>query len=327
TALPGVVHVRVTQSARSVSSQVPPELRGTPWEDMFRGQGGGAPRAGSGSGFILSPDGYILTNNHVVEGANRVNVVLADKREFEARVIGRDPNTDVAVVKIDGDGPFPTAVLGTANGLRVGEQAIAIGCPVELAGGPSVTVGIISALHRSVPRATGGMLFDLVQTDTRVPAGWPGGALLDSSGSVVGITTSVGAAGTTGTGAEGGGFGFAVPIDTARAVADQLITTGRVTTVWLGVKGGDLDGVTATALDLTGGVLVGEVMVGSPAAGVGVSPLDTIVGLDGVAVTSMSQLVIALRQHQPGDTVCLDIVRDHQRMSMAVVLTERPTQA
>ena len=237
-------------------------------------------------------------------------------------MIGTDPDTDIAVIKIDGDGPFPTAVLGTTVGLRVGEQAVAIGCPIELVGGPSVTVGVISALHRSVPRGDGGMLFDLVQTDARVPTGWPGGALLDSSGSVIGITTSVG---TTTTGA--GGFGFAIPIDLARFVADQLIATGRVTGVWLGVKGGDLDAATAAALDLTGGAVVSEVMDGSPADRVGLAPLDTIVALDGVAVTSMAQLVVALRPRQPGDVVQLDVVRDHQRMAMVVVLTERPAPA
>ena len=236
-----------------------------------------------GSGVVFRSDGHLLTSASVVGSAGVFRVRLDSGRDLPGHIVGRDPETDIAVVKIDGQGPFPTAILGTANALRVGEQAIAIGCPLELTGGPSVTVGIISALHRSVPRGVGGgMLFDLVQTDARVPPGWPGGALLDSSGSVVGIMTSVGTTGTAGTGT--GGFGFAVPIDLARAVADELITTGRVTHVWLGVKGGDLDGVTAAALDLTGGAVVGEVMLGSPAAGVGLSPLDTIVGLDGVAV-------------------------------------------
>jgi S1-C subfamily serine protease len=276
-----------------------------------------------GSGVIFRSDGHMLTSASVVGTASRVRVRLDSGRELPGRVVGSDPATDIAVVKIDGDGPFPTAVLGTTVGLQVGEQAIAIGCPSELVGGPSVTVGVISALHRAVTRGEGGMLFDLIQTDARVPTGWPGGALLDSSGSVVGITTSVG----TGTGGGAGGFGFAVPIDLARSVADQLIATGRVTIVWLGVKGGDLDGATAAALDLTGGAVVGEVMDGSPADAVGLAPLDTIVALDGVPVASMAQLVVALRQHRPGDAVHLDVMRDHERMAMVVVLTERPTPA
>jgi len=275
-----------------------------------------------GSGVIFRSDGHLLTSAAVVGTASSVRVRLDSGRELPGHVVGVDPDTDIAVIKIDGDGPFPTAVMGTARDLRIGQQAIAIGCPVEVMGGPSVAVGVISALHRSVPRGSGSMLLDMVQTDARVPSGWPGGALLDSSGSVIGIAT---AAGSTGPGTVGSGF--ATPIDLARAVADQLIADGRVTTVWLGVKGGDLDGGTAAALDLTGGAVVGEVMGGSPAERIGLAPLDTIVGLDGAAVSSMSQLVVALRQHHPGDVVRLDIVRDHQRMSMVVALTERPTKA
>ena len=139
---------------------------------------------------------------------------------------------------------------------------------------------------------------------------------------MIGITTSVGTATTL-----SGGFGFAIPIDLAHSVADQLIATGRVTGVWLGVTGGDLDLALASTLDLTGGVIVSEVMDGSPAARGGLAPLDTIVSLDGVPITSMGGLVVALRTHQPGDRVALDVMRDHQRLSMAVVLTERPAPA
>ena len=275
-----------------------------------------------GSGVIFRSDGHLLTSASIIGGATSVRVRLDSGRELTGHVVGTDADTDVAVIKVDGDGPFPTAVMGTTQGLRVGEQAIAIGCPIELVGGPSVTVGVISALHRSVQRGSGGMLFDLIQTDARVPTGWPGGALLDSAGSVIGITTTVG---TSSSGA--GGFGFAIPIDLAHSVASQLVADGHVTGVWLGVKGGDLDPATAVALDLTGGAVVGEVMAGSPAAEVGVAPLDAIVALDGVPVTSMGQLVVALRQHHPGDTVHLDVMRDHQRLSLAVVLSERPAPA
>jgi S1-C subfamily serine protease len=276
-----------------------------------------------GSGVIYRSDGYMLTSAAVVGSAVSVRVTLDNGRELTGRVVGAHAETDVAVVKIEGEGPFPTVVLGSALDLRVGQQAIAIGCPLEMAGAPSVTVGIISALHRSVRRGAGGdKLFDLIQTDTRVPAGWPGGALLDSSGSVVGITTAVGS-----TPSALGGFGFAIPIDLARQVADQLLTSGRVTMVWLGVQGGDLDWVSASGLEVPGGALVGEVMSGSPADGAGLAPDDVILAMDGIPVTSMDQLVVALRQHRAGDSIRLDVMRDHERLSVTVVLTERPTPA
>lgn len=291
----------------------------------------------AGSGVIFRSDGHMLTSASVVGGATSVRVMLDSGREVGGRVVGSDPDTDTAVIKLEGDGPYPTAVLGTADDLMMGQQVVAIGWPVGLVGGPSVTVGVISALHRSVRRGPdGGMLFDLVQTDARVPTGWPGGALLDSSGSVIGITTSVGTNGT-GTGAspasatvavsDTGGFGFAVPIDLARAVAEQIITSGRVTGVWLGVQGTDLDWVSAARLSVAGGAMVGEVMSGSPAERAGLSTGDIIVGLDGTPVTSMGQLVAALRRRQAGHTVRVDIVRDQQPMSMVVVLVERPTPA
>ncbi|MEA2716981.1 MAG: hypothetical protein QOI99_1298 [Actinomycetota bacterium] len=288
--------------------------------------------AAAGSGVIFRSDGHLLTSASVVGEATTVQVTLDNGRQVSGRVVGTDRATDVAVVKIDGAGPFPTAVLGRASDLQVGQQAVAIGWPVGLMGGPSVTVGVVSALHRAVRRGDGGMLFDMVQTDARVPTGWPGGALLDSSGSVIGITTAVGTTTTdtvaaSATGTATGGFGFAVPIDLARSVADQLIANGRVTGVWLGVQGGDLDWVDASGLEVAGGAVVGEVKSASPAERAGLAAGDVIVGLDGQAVTSMGHLVVALRQHGPGDAVRLDVMRDQQRMSMTVVLVERPAPA
>ena len=282
-----------------------------------------------GSGVIFRSDGHLLTSASVVGDATSVRVVLDSGREVGGRVLGTDTDTDTAVVKLDGDGPYATAVLGTATDLRVGQVAVAIGWPSGLVGGPSVTVGVISALHRSVRRgADGGMLLDMVQTDARVPTGWPGGALLDVSGSVIGITTAVGATEASArTGNEMGGFGFAIPIDVARKVADQIIATGRPTRVWLGVQGKDLDWVNAADLEVPGGAEVVEVNTGSPGERAGLSPSDVIVAVDGVPVTSMAQLVVALRNHRPGDAVHVDIMRGAQKMSMVVVLVERPTPA
>ncbi|MBW3573110.1 MAG: trypsin-like peptidase domain-containing protein, partial [Gemmatimonadetes bacterium] len=223
-AMPGVVHVRVTQAARSVSAQVPPHLRGTPWEDMFRGQGGGAPRAGSGSGFIMTPDGYILTNNHVVEGADRVNVILADKREFEARVVGRDPNTDIAVVKVDARN-LPTVRLGDADALEVGDWVLALGYPLDL--GQTTTAGIVSAKGRSIGimgrSGAEAPLEHFIQTDAAINPGNSGGPLVDLQGRVIGINSAI--ASPTGFYS---GYGFAVPINLARRVAEDLMRDGRV---------------------------------------------------------------------------------------------------
>jgi S1-C subfamily serine protease len=276
--------------------------------------------AGSrGSGVIFRSDGEVLTNAHVVDGATAVTVVLSTGQELPGRVIGVDPDSDTAVVKIEG-GPFQVAELASTADLKVGEQAIAMGSPVGFAGGPSVTVGVVSALHRSVRPGNGaGVLMDMVQTDAPIAPGSSGGALIDGRGRVVGITTAV-AAGEIGT----DGFGFATPIEVARAAAQELIETGTVTRVWLGVEGTDLDGVSALELSLAGGARVDRVMADSPAELAGISPRDVIVGVDGRPVTSVGMLVVAVRVHRPGDVVSLDVVRDHQHRSMKATVAERP---
>jgi len=279
-----------------------------------------AGRDGSGSGVIFRSDGQLLTNAHVVDGATSVTVVLSSGRELPGRVVGSDPDTDTAVVKVDG-GPFPVAELGTAADLKVGQQAIAIGSPLGLSGGPSVTVGVVSALHRTVhTRNSTRVLADMVQTDAPIAPGSSGGALLDAGGRVIGITTAV-AVSDTGT----EGFGFATPVDVARAAADQIMATGRVTTVWLGVEGSDLDGPTAVDLNVGGGALVEKVKVDSPAEKAGLAARDVIVGMDGRPVMSLGMLVVAVHSHRPGDVVVLEVVRDHQRHGMTVTVAERPS--
>lgn len=275
-------------------------------------------RTGSGSGVLFRSDGHVLTNAHVVEGATSVVVVLSSGRELTARVVGSDPDSDTAVVKIDG-GPFPVADLGSTADLKVGQDAIAIGSPLGLTGGPSVTVGVISALHRSVRTRTGQSLMDMLQTDAPIAPGSSGGALLDAYGKVIGITTALA---MTDTGAEG--FGFAIPIDAARNAADQLITTGKVVTVWLGVEGSDLDGATAVDLNLDGGAMIEKVKADSPAERAGLAPRDVIVRVDNKPVTSMTMLVVAVRAHRPGDVFTVEIVRDKQHHGMTVTVAERP---
>jgi len=273
---------------------------------------------GSGSGVLFREDGHLLTNAHVVAGASAVTVALSSGRELAGRVVGTDPVTDTAVVKVDG-GPFPIAELGTAADLKVGQATVAIGSPLALVGGPSVTVGVVSALHRSLRTRTEQSLFDMIQTDTPIFPGSSGGALLDSKGRVIGITTAVL---LSESGAEG--LGFATPIDVARSIGDELIATGRATHAWMGIEGRDMDGATAHDLSLDGGVLVAATRPDGPAAAAGLTTQDVILSVNGKDVVTMGALVVSLRSQRPGDVVTVEVMRDRQRMTMRVTLAERP---
>jgi S1-C subfamily serine protease len=265
---------------------------------------------GSGSGVLLRSDGHVLTNQHVIDGADKITVVMADGREFSGKLLGGDPDTDIAVVKIDG-GNFASATLGSASNLKVGNQAIAIGSPLGLAGGPSLSVGVVSALGRQVESRDGPPLLDMIQTDAPIAPGSSGGALLDSGGNVIGITTAIA---VSDVGAEG--LGFATPIDIARDVAEQLITTGKVVHVWLGIEGEDATG--------NSGALVRRIRDGSPAAEAGVKERDVITSVEGKRVSSMSALVVALRTRKPGQVVTIELLRDGKPVQVKVTLVERP---
>ncbi|MFP5317413.1 MAG: S1C family serine protease [Acidimicrobiia bacterium] len=274
---------------------------------------------GSGSGVLFRPDGYVLTNAHVTRDATSVAVVLANGRELPGRVVGADPVTDVAVVKVDG-GALPVADMGSAAHLKVGQTAVAMGSPLALAGGPSVTVGVISALHRSVrTRDSTTSLYDMIQTDAPIAPGSSGGALLDGNGRVIGITTAIA---VSDVGLEG--LGFATPIDVASSVADELIATGKATHTWLGIDGSDLDGASAHDLNLDGGARVLSVRPESPAEAAGIEGRDIVLSLAGRPVSSMGALVVALRTQRPGATVNVEIMRDRQRLTKTVILVERP---
>jgi S1-C subfamily serine protease len=278
--------------------------------------------ASSGSAVLYRDDGHLLTNAHVVEGADAIEVSLADGSMHEASVVGTDQLTDIAVLRIAtaADGrPYPTAVLGTAVDLAVGQPVVAIGSPLGLAGGSSVTTGVVSALGREV-EAEGTSLLDMVQTDAAISPGSSGGALVDGTGAVIGITTAVG---VSEVGAEG--LGFAVPVDVARSVAEEIITTGRAVHVWLGVTGSDLDRRSAEELGVRGGARVEQVVDGSPADEAGVVPSDVVVAVEEEPVASMSALVIALRERDPGDEVALEVLRDGDRRQVTVALVERPS--
>lgn len=276
-------------------------------------------QSGSGSGVVFRDDGYVLTNAHVVRGAQAIDVVMADGSEHDGAVVGSDDLTDIAVVKMEGDQPFPVAVLGSAAALRVGQPTVAIGSPLGLVGGSSVTTGVVSALGRRVSGGDGPPLLDMIQTDAAIAPGSSGGALLDDTGSVIGITTAIA---VSEAGAEG--LGFATPIDIARSVAADIIATGRAVHVWLGVEGRDFDAASAKRAGVSGGAVVIDVVAGGPAQAGEVAVDDVIVSVGGEEVRSMSALVIVLRKRHPGDQIELGVLRGDRRTMLDVTLGTHP---
>ena len=258
----------------------------------------------SGSGVIFRSDGHILTNNHLVAGAGSISVLLSNGTTKPATLVGGDPETDVAVLSIDKTG-LAAAPLGSTASLRAGDVTIAIGSTVSLA--------VVSTLGNQVTQDKGPTLLDMIQTDGPMPASSTGGALVDSSGAVVGLATVV-----------PGSPGYAVPIDTAQDVAQQLIASGRVVHSWLGIEGGDVDPDTARKWGIDGGAIVNVVRAGSPAAQAGVAVKDVITSLDGVHVGSMNALRVALRSRRPGYTISFTYYRDGAVRQGQTTLQERP---
>jgi putative serine protease PepD len=279
----------------------------------------------SGSGIILRDDGYVVTSARIVERATRIWAVLSDGRQVSAKLRGSDPDTDIAVVKLDG-GPYPAAVLGSAADVKVGQLAVAIGSLVGEGGHPSVSLGVVSALGRTVERRSPhSALFGMIQTDAAVLPGFSGGALVDRTGAVIGVTTVVAPEGGMKKHADDlSALGLAIPIDTARSVANELIVTGEVAPAWLGVEGSDLDQATAGQLGVTGGALVSRVVEGSPADKAGIRPGDIIVSLDGTEVASMSTLVAVLRADQVGQKVQIRYLRDGRQGQKMATLAKQP---
>lgn len=299
----------VTSGVAAVAEQIAPAVARVEVPD---GDGGSR----SASGVVFRDDGYLLTSALVVGTAGEVAVVLAGD-VLAGEVVGADPETDVAVVRVDGAG-LPTAVLGTAAGLRVGQPVVAVGSPRGLRGGPSVTTGIVSGVQRRIDRDGGPALHGMVETDAPVHAGSAGGAVVDASGAVVGIVAGVAGDGT------GPGLAVAVPIDVARAVAADIVADGHAHHVWLGIEGVDMTAAAAEERGVDGGALVEGVVDGSPADDAGLAGGDVIVAVDGRPVASMSALVVALRGHDPGDDVELRCVRDGDDMVVTVTLVEKP---
>jgi Do/DeqQ family serine protease len=277
----------------------------------------GAPS--SGSGFLIDRSGRILTNNHVVTDAKTIKVTLADKRTFEARVVGQDPATDVAVIQIQGAGSsFPTLPLGDSDGIRVGDWAIAIGNPLgELQG--SVTAGIISAKGRSSLNIMGGGpdYQDFIQTDASINFGNSGGPLMNIRGEVIGINTAINAAGQ--------GIGFAIPINLARRVAEQLVSGGKVVRGYIGVLPGELspDLAESFGLSSTEGVVISQVVPNSPAANAGLREGDIVTSFDNKKVRDVTDFRLKVADAAVEHRVPVEILRDGRPRTVHVTLANR----
>jgi len=328
-AMPAVVSVRSTNLPGEEGEEEEP---GSPEEWFFRRffgnpeqddprQPPGHPRIGEGSGFIISEDGYLLTNNHVVEDADDVRVGTQDGREFEATVIGTDPSIDLALLKVDTKGAtLPTLPLGDSDSLRVGEWVIAIGNPLEFE--QTVTVGVVSAKERRVQIGqTDAGVVSFLQTDAAINFGNSGGPLLDGNGNVIGINTAIRRSNF----AEG--IGFALPINHARMVIDQLRERGYVKRGYIGITMNST-GIDEEAREYLGlpdglGVIVDEVTEDGPAARAGVEPEDVIRKVDGQVVKNNIDLIAKIASKQPGDEVSIELYRKRENRSQTVNVTAR----
>jgi len=290
------------------------------------GQGEDQPREQKehslGSGVIVSPDGYILTNNHVVDDATDIEVVLKDKRQLKAKVVGTDPRTDIAVLKIPATG-LTSVTIGDSAKMRVGDIVLAIGDPFGI--GETVTMGIVSALgRRSLDIEGAGGYEDFIQTDASINPGNSGGALVNTRGQLIGINTAIISNG----GGGNQGIGFAVPIDMARHVMEQLVSKGKVTRGYLGVSIQEVTPALAKAFGLPSaeGALIGDVTADGPGGKAGLQKGDVIVGLNGQPISDYQELRLRVSQSAPGETAKLDIYRNGQKRQISVTLTELPDQ-
>ncbi len=324
---PAVVNIATTQRPRPQEGrrapQLPPSFRG-PFrdffgEDFFERFFGDQPqreRRSLGSGVIVDKRGYILTNNHVIEQADQIEVRLSDKRKFTATVIGKDPKTDLAVIKIDAPGDLPVAKQGNSAKIRIGEWAIAIGNPFGL--DQTVTVGVISAVGRADVGIT--TYEDFIQTDASINPGNSGGPLLNLNGEVIGINTAIVATGQ--------GIGFAIPINMAGEIKDRLIAQGKVVRAWLGVGIQELTEELAAQFGVKpeDGVLVGNVMSGGPAEQGGLKPGDIIQEFNGTKITGVHQLQREVAGSPVGSQARVRVLREKQPQGLTITLGEQPAE-
>ena len=323
-ALPAVVNIRTSKIVKPQANQMSPMFNDPMFRQFFGDQfgQGGKPHAereqALGSGVIITPDGTILTNNHVIDGATDIKVQLSDKREFVAKLVGADPKSDVAVLKIEGK-DLPTLPLGDSSQLNVGDLIFAIGDPFGV--GETATMGIVSATGRSQLGIED--YEDFIQTDAAINPGNSGGALIDAHGDLVGINTAILSHGGSG-GNEG--VGFAIPMSMAKPVMDQILAHGKVIRGYLGVHIQDFSPELAKSFNFnqSGGVLIGDVSANTPAANAGLKKGDVIVKLNGQAESDSNDLRNTISQMSPGTQVKLDIWRDGKVQPFTVTLGELP---
>lgn len=275
----------------------------------------------SGSGVVFSDDGLIVTNHHVVQDAERIQVIFGNGRIYEAELVGSDRRTDLAVLRIATAGLVPIEI-GSTESAEIGEVAIAVGSPLGLDGGPSLTVGVISAFGRQVQTGPepADTLFDMLQTDAPITEGSSGGALVDAEGRLLGITSAIG---LSSAGAEG--IGFAIPIELVTRITNEIIETGEVQHAFLGVSL-DLafEQVEDGAFVPSGALVIGFAVEPSAAAAAGVQSSDLIVAYNGTTVATPDDLISGLRRIRAGETVTLSIVRESEQLDIDVVLGVRP---
>lgn len=314
---PAVVNIDATSRNRAVRPGRGPG-RSPQDPGLFEGPGDLTPdrefpRRGAGSGFVIDKDGHILTNHHVVELAERVTVKLADGRSLRARIVGTDPDTDIALLKVDSTALVPVAPLGDSDTLRVGEWVCAIGNP--LAYEHTVTVGVVSYIGRKLFDPS---LDNYIQTDAAINFGNSGGPLINSDGDVIGINAAISSRASN--------IGFAVPINQAKAVLQQLKERGRVSRGFVGVSLKDLDPDLQHSLNLPSvrGALVQDVTSGSPGERAGIRTYDVILSVDGRTVASNETLIREIARREPGSVARLNVLRDGREQTVVVKLAERP---
>ena len=331
---PGVVFIR---------SQV--VERGSSPFDLFGNPQGQEQSVSTGSGFVVDDEGFILTNAHVVDGATDVRVSFSDNKTREARIVGKDQSTDLALLKVDTAGlDLRPLALGDSKTVQVGDPTVAIGNPFGL--DRTLTTGVISALQRRISAPNGFGIDNVIQTDAAINPGNSGGPLLDAAGRVIGINSQIatGAGGASGSSGGSVGIGFAVPVNTAKEVIPQLKADGRVQRAYMGVTGVGIDQSLAPLnLPARTGVLVQEATEGGPAADAGIrggTPGqatvnggalalggDVIQQIDGEAIDSMDDIVRIVDGHKPGDQVSVKVLRDGRALTMRVTLENRPARA